>query len=116
MSDKVIDSGGKSLPDLLRRAMKNIGRGSCEERPRWFFVSKIFAVGSTTAYSLCRSLDVDPEEVVGGFECSAREELDRIAEIEAFESEAARLWTDSDSEPPKAKFVEAGRVMVAKEP
>lgn len=45
--------------ELLRRAV----RGACRNRgrlARWWYVSRVFAIGSTSARDLCRRFGVDP--------------------------------------------------------
>lgn len=50
--------------DLLRRAVRNAGRGRAFE-PRWSHVADVFALGSTFAAELCRRFALDPDEHVG---------------------------------------------------
>lgn len=52
------------IDELLRRAAlsdRPVKRGG---RPRWNAVMDRFQLGSTYAWQLCRSLGVDPEEMV----------------------------------------------------
>jgi hypothetical protein len=51
---------------LLSHAVENAGAHSLERTFRWTHVAQIFAIGSTSAYALCRRLGSDPEEMRGG--------------------------------------------------
>lgn len=60
--------------ELVRRAIMNAGpkRGATREQ-RWVSVMRVFAVGSTSAYHLCREAGVDPEEGREGHYCEGCE-------------------------------------------
>ncbi len=47
--------------DLVERAIRNV-RPSFNGNPRWVAVRDLFAVGSTSATSLCKRFDLDPDE------------------------------------------------------
>lgn len=53
------------LKGLVGIAVRNAGNHAAKPAARWAHVMRTFAVGSGTAHALCRSYDVDPEEVRG---------------------------------------------------
>ena len=56
------------LRRLVCGGVHNAGAYGRSKRPRWAFVRRVFAVGSTTAWALCVEHGLDPDEEVGGLD------------------------------------------------
>jgi len=50
---------------LVERAVRNMCplRGE-RNKQRWVLAMRLFGVGSTVAYALCREFNLDPEEII----------------------------------------------------
>jgi hypothetical protein len=56
----------EEMDRLVSVAIRNAGRLSDRQAPRWYHVAQVFAIGSTRAASLCVSYGMDPDEERGG--------------------------------------------------
>lgn len=60
-----IDNKEFACRDLLERAIRSLKSPPGQvPRSRWFRATRVFAIGSTTAYALCREFGLDPDELV----------------------------------------------------
>ena len=60
------DERNRTDESLLFYAVKNAGRDAPGRRVRWAHVAAVFGLGSTSAIALCKRLDLEPYEEIGG--------------------------------------------------
>ena len=60
---------GLTFATLVERAIRNAKPRLNGESPRWVAVMDTFATGSTLAKELCKTYDLDPDEMVPGVRC-----------------------------------------------
>lgn len=59
--DALRDKNNDKILWMLKNASR-IARAEYRNKPTWVFVMEVMSVGSTSAYEICKSLNIEPEE------------------------------------------------------